>query len=124
METDVNYPQQPASLQIPPIADWLDRPEDTPLNLQVTWLTRRFGLSRSQTRRRQKSLGAMKKGAALHLFTNARGRLGALAPGSSSPDVAEAITHNPNVVGVGDSLFGDRATSQTFLLTDQEDNHE
>ena len=50
METDVTYPLQPAS-GVPPIADWLDRPEDTPRNLQVNWLTRRFGLSPTFARR-------------------------------------------------------------------------
>ena len=51
METEINHSLQLASQHIPPIADWLDRPEDTPRNLQVTWLTRRFGLSPTFARR-------------------------------------------------------------------------
>jgi len=125
METDVNYPLQPASQDVPPIADWLDRPEDTPRNLQVNWLTRRFGLSRPQTCRHQKTPRRHEEGCRLASFYE-RGRAAwRLSTGIFiTPEVAEAITHNPNVVGVGDRLFGDRATSQTFLLTDQEDNHE
>ena len=30
MDTDVNYPLQPASQHVRPVADWLDRPEDIP----------------------------------------------------------------------------------------------
>lgn len=45
MESDINHPLQLRPRHIPPIADWLDPPEGTHRNLQITWLTRRFGLS-------------------------------------------------------------------------------
>jgi hypothetical protein len=83
---------------------------------------RRADRKRDDVRR---ALGAMKKGAALHLFYE-RGRAAwRLSTGIFiTPDIADAITHNPNVVGVGDSLFGDRSTSQTFRWTDLETDHE
>ena len=33
------------SSRIPRLVNWCEEAEDTPRNLQATWLTRRFGLS-------------------------------------------------------------------------------
>ena len=62
-----------------------------------------------------RALRALKNGAFLHLFDE-RGRPAwRLSTGNFlTQEIAEMLMHDPNVAGAGDSLFGDRATSQTF----------
>lgn len=72
-----------------------------------------------------KALRAMKEGASLHLFYEGGRAAWRLSTEILiTPEVAEVLMRNPNVEGVGDSLFGDRATSQTFRWTDLEDDYE
>ena len=74
---------------------------------------RRVDRKRDEARR---ALGAMKKGAALHLFYE-RGRAAWRRNTGIfiTPEVAEAITHNPNVMGVGDSLFATAPLRKLFV---------
>jgi hypothetical protein len=54
------------------------------------------------------TLAAMKQGQALHLHFGRHGPVWQLTGGRSVPDeVAQIVTQNKTVVGVGDALFGD-----------------
>jgi hypothetical protein len=66
-----------------------------------------------------RALRALKNGASLH-FSHDRGRPSwRLSTGNTlTREVAEEVTRDPHVVGVGDSLFSDLSMSQTFRWTD------
>ncbi len=69
------------------------------------------------------TLDAMKNGAALLMFYEQGRPVWKLSTGIFiTPDVANAVTNNPNVVGVGDCLFPGAGASQTYRwVNNQED---
>jgi hypothetical protein len=61
------------------------------------------------------TLAAMRRGAVLQQFFEHGRAIWRLSTGVFiTPEAADAITHNPNVAGGADCLFGDAGTSQTY----------
>jgi hypothetical protein len=65
------------------------------------------------------TLAVMENGAAPQMFYEQGRAIWKLSTGILiTPETADAVIHNPNVTGVGDSLFGDKLASQTFRWID------
>ena len=68
------------------------------------------------------TMNAMENGAALQMFFEQGRGTWKLSNGTFiTPETADAVIHNPRVVGTGDYLFGDAGTSQTYRWSNLED---
>jgi len=73
-------------------------------------------------------LSKMECGATLHMYFAKSGPVWFLSDGTTVPcNIAEIVTNNPNIAGIGDSLFPHFAdVSQTFRYVDsyKGENHD
>jgi hypothetical protein len=91
--------------------------------------TRRPRVSTHERLARQRAgvarvLNALKAGASLHLAYQDGRATWRLSPGPPvTPEIAGVITHSPNVVALGDSLFPNHPGQTWRYVNDQESIH-